>query len=86
MTSLTAKFPRHCETAILPNIPDEKLEDLLQEPVLKRLTPFPKPMVAHLVNFYKENRTEGESFHAFVKRVGVPAFQAKLDEFLAVSA
>lgn len=42
--------------------------------------------IAHLVAFFKENKTDGESFHEFVKRVGVPAFQAKLDEFLGVMA
>ncbi|MFC4769368.1 nitrite/sulfite reductase [Effusibacillus consociatus] len=41
--------------------------------------------IAHLVKFYKESRQEGESFHSFVKRLGVSAFQEKLEEFLAVT-
>lgn len=36
-----------------------------------------------LIRFYRDERQEGEDFHAFVRRVGVDAFQAKLDEALA---
>jgi len=38
------------------------------------------PVLKHLIEFYKENREAGESFHRFVLRAGVPAFQGKLDE------
>ncbi len=41
------------------------------------------PVLAQLILFYKENRNAGESFHQFVHRVGVPAFQEKLNEILA---
>jgi len=40
-------------------------------------------VLEQLILFYKENRKEGESFHDFVLRVGVDAFQKKLDEVLA---
>ncbi|GAB7387605.1 ferredoxin--nitrite reductase [Bacillaceae bacterium] len=40
-------------------------------------------VLLELILFFKENRQEGESFHAFVKRVGVDAFQKKLDEVLS---
>lgn len=43
-------------------------------------------VLASLINFYKDSRQDGESFHQFVERVGIPAFQAKLDEILAVAA
>ncbi|WP_036582016.1 nitrite/sulfite reductase [Paenibacillus darwinianus] len=43
-------------------------------------------VVAQLVLFYKERRQAGESFHAFVNRVGVPAFQEKLTEILTAVA
>lgn len=38
------------------------------------------PVLAHLINFYKENRKDNESFHEYVNRVGVDAFQEKLTE------
>jgi ferredoxin-nitrite reductase len=41
------------------------------------------PVLSQLVHFYKENRNEGETFHQYVNRVGVPAFQEKLTEILA---
>ncbi|WP_018131623.1 nitrite/sulfite reductase [Effusibacillus pohliae] len=41
--------------------------------------------IAHLVTFFKENRRDGESFHAFVKRVGVAAFQEQLNQFFGVA-
>ncbi|WP_274654125.1 nitrite/sulfite reductase [Paenibacillus humicola] len=40
-------------------------------------------VLVKLIGFYKENRSAGESFNGFVKRVGVPAFQEKLNEILA---
>ncbi|MBD2848485.1 nitrite/sulfite reductase [Paenibacillus sp. IB182496] len=44
------------------------------------------PVLAELVAFYKAERTDSESFHQFVQRVGVPAFQEKLTEILAATA
>lgn len=41
------------------------------------------PVLAQLILFYKENRSEEESFNAFVNRVGVPAFQERLNTILA---
>lgn len=43
-------------------------------------------VIAQLILFYKEQRQSGESFHAFVNRVGVPAFQEKLTEILTAVA
>ncbi|SDX29330.1 nitrite/sulfite reductase [Paenibacillus sp. CF384] len=40
-------------------------------------------VLAQLLLFYKEDRESGETFHNFVKRVGVPAFQEKLTAILA---
>ncbi|CAH1192717.1 Sulfite reductase [ferredoxin] [Paenibacillus plantiphilus] len=40
-------------------------------------------VLAKLILFYKEGREAGESFHNYVNRVGVPAFQEKLTEILA---
>ncbi|WP_128896814.1 nitrite/sulfite reductase [Longirhabdus pacifica] len=41
------------------------------------------PVLGHLITYYKDNRIdEHESFHQYVQRVGVPAFQQKLDEAL----
>lgn len=40
-------------------------------------------VLAQLVEFYKQEREQGESFHQFVGRVGVPAFQEKLTAILA---
>lgn len=41
------------------------------------------PVLAQLILFYKENRSEDESFNQFVNRVGVPAFQERLNTILA---
>ncbi|SDF30190.1 nitrite/sulfite reductase [Sporolituus thermophilus] len=41
--------------------------------------------IERLLKFFQANKGEGETFAAFVRRVGVPAFQTKLDEFLGVS-
>jgi ferredoxin-nitrite reductase len=41
------------------------------------------PVLEQLILFYKENRGPEESFHQFVGRVGVAAFQEKLSELLA---
>ncbi|WP_232695775.1 nitrite/sulfite reductase [Brevibacillus daliensis] len=38
------------QNIILPNIPDEKLESLLAEPLLQRLTPFPRTFVGYAVS------------------------------------
>lgn len=40
-------------------------------------------VLAQLILFYKENRSAEETFHQFVGRVGVPAFQEKLTQILA---
>ncbi|WP_028608209.1 nitrite/sulfite reductase [Paenibacillus harenae] len=40
-------------------------------------------VLKQLIEFYKEQRSAGESFHTFVNRVGVPAFQEKLTAILA---
>jgi len=40
-------------------------------------------VLAQLVEFYKQEREQGESFHQFVGRVGIPAFQEKLTAILA---
>ncbi|SEM68777.1 nitrite/sulfite reductase [Lihuaxuella thermophila] len=40
------------------------------------------PVLKELILFFKENRQEGEGFTAFVERVGIEAFQEKLDEAL----
>lgn len=39
-------------------------------------------VLEQLLLFYKEQRTAGESFHGFVRRVGIPAFQEKLSGIL----
>lgn len=39
----------NAQNLLLPNIPDNKVEALLGEKVLTRLTPFPKPFTAHAV-------------------------------------
>lgn len=41
-------------------------------------------VLKQLIEFYKEQRDAEETFHTFVKRVGVPAFQEKLTAILAV--
>jgi ferredoxin-nitrite reductase len=43
------------------------------------------PVLTQLILYYKENRTEGESFTQFVNRVGVPSFQERLNDILAAS-
>ncbi|WP_152395485.1 nitrite/sulfite reductase [Paenibacillus guangzhouensis] len=40
-------------------------------------------VLQRLILFYKENREAEETFHQYVNRVGVPAFQEKLTEILA---
>ncbi|WP_018749951.1 nitrite/sulfite reductase [Paenibacillus sanguinis] len=42
-------------------------------------------VLAQLLQFYKEQRTDTESFHEFVQRVGVPAFQEQLNRILESS-
>jgi len=41
------------------------------------------PVLAQLIHFYKENRSEEESFNAFFNRVGHAAFQERLNTILA---
>ncbi|MNH45635.1 hypothetical protein D3C79_1081350 [compost metagenome] len=43
------------------------------------------PVLAELILFYKENRIAGESFYAYVQRVGIPSFQEKLSAILQSS-
>jgi|GEM_PF-6315691 len=43
-------------------------------------------VLAQLIGYYKDDRQAGESFHQFVNRVGVPAFQEKLTGILTASA
>jgi ferredoxin-nitrite reductase len=38
------------QNIILPNIPNEKVEQVLQEPLLQRLTPFPKLFSGHAIS------------------------------------
>lgn len=40
-------------------------------------------VLAQLIRFYKDNRTEGETFNQFVNRVGAPAFQEQLTAAIA---
>ncbi|ANE46744.1 ferredoxin--nitrite reductase [Paenibacillus swuensis] len=40
------------------------------------------PVLKELVLFYKNNKLEGETFHKYVQRVGLPTFQEKLTELL----
>lgn len=42
-------------------------------------------VLAQIINFYKDTRQTGESFHQFVERVGIENMQAKLTEILAVA-
>lgn len=42
-------------------------------------------VLAQLLQFYKDQRTDTESFHEFVHRVGVPAFQEQLSRILESS-
>ncbi|MBE1447080.1 nitrite/sulfite reductase [Paenibacillus sp. OAS669] len=41
------------------------------------------PVLEQLILYYKENRSEDETFHQFVHRVGIGAFQDKLTSVLA---
>lgn len=41
------------------------------------------PVLAQLILYYKENRSEGESFFQFVQRAGVSALQNRLNEIIA---
>jgi ferredoxin-nitrite reductase len=41
------------------------------------------PVLAQLIGYYKDNRSQEETFFQFVQRVGVPAVQEKLTEILA---
>lgn len=43
------------------------------------------PVLAQLILYYKENRSEDEGFNQFVDRVGVPAFQERLTSILTAS-
>lgn len=40
-------------------------------------------LLAKFILYFKENRSPEETFYQFVHRVGLPAFQTQLDEFLA---
>ncbi|QJD85151.1 nitrite/sulfite reductase [Cohnella herbarum] len=42
-------------------------------------------VLEQLINFYKESRQTGESFHQFVQRVGIETMQGKLTEILSVA-
>lgn len=41
------------------------------------------PVLAELIMFYKEHSMDKETFHQFFKRVGLGAFQSKLDAAVA---
>jgi ferredoxin-nitrite reductase len=41
------------------------------------------PVLAQLILYYKENRSEEETFFQFVQRVGIESMQGKLTEILA---
>lgn len=41
------------------------------------------PVLKELIQYYISNKQEGETFHQYVNRVGVPAFQEKLTGILA---
>jgi ferredoxin-nitrite reductase len=41
------------------------------------------PVVEQLVNYFKAERTDGETFHSFYKRVGATPFQERLDQAIA---
>ncbi|QMV41619.1 nitrite/sulfite reductase [Cohnella cholangitidis] len=43
-------------------------------------------VLEQLINFYKEARQNGESFHQFVERVGIETMQNKLTEILSVAS
>ncbi|WP_239615920.1 nitrite/sulfite reductase [Cohnella mopanensis] len=43
-------------------------------------------VLEQLINFYKESRQSGESFHQFVQRVGIETMQGKLTEILSVAS
>jgi ferredoxin-nitrite reductase len=38
------------QNLIITDVPEERVDDLLKEPLLKRLTPYPKPFVGHAVS------------------------------------
>lgn len=60
---------------------------VLNKPLKGRVKGDDVPAVlAGLIEFYKQGRESGETFHAYVLRVGVPAFQEKLTELLAAKA
>ena len=60
------------------------LEPQLNKPLKGRVKGDDVPRVLeHLLKFYKENKSDEETFHQFVNRVGVEAFQEKLNEVLA---
>jgi len=60
------------------------LEPQLNKPLKGRVKGDDVPRVLeHLLNFFKENKSDEETFHQFVNRVGVEAFQEKLNEVLA---
>ncbi|MGN7457111.1 nitrite/sulfite reductase [Paenibacillus pasadenensis] len=60
---------------------------VLNKPLKGRVKGDDVPAVlAELIEFYKQGRESGETFHAYVLRVGVPAFQEKLTELLAAKA
>ncbi|WP_139491643.1 nitrite/sulfite reductase [Brevibacillus dissolubilis] len=41
------------------------------------------PVIGNLIEYYKETRVEGEKFHQTVRRVGLEAFQERLNVILA---
>ncbi|BBH21792.1 ferredoxin--nitrite reductase [Paenibacillus baekrokdamisoli] len=41
------------------------------------------PVLADLIHYYKETRATGETFHQFYKRVGIGAFQLRLNAVLS---
>ena len=43
-------------------------------------------VLEQLINFYKDSRESGESFHQFVERVGIETMQGKLTEILSVAS
>ncbi|MBC8080043.1 MAG: nitrite/sulfite reductase [Gorillibacterium sp.] len=44
------------------------------------------PVLEQLILYYRDNRSNEESFHQFVHRVGADAFQEKLNEVLATAS
>ncbi|RKP47205.1 nitrite/sulfite reductase [Cohnella endophytica] len=43
-------------------------------------------VLVQLINYYKDSRESGETFHQFVQRVGIESMQNKLTEILAVAS